>query len=430
MTKYVIVGGSAAGISCAEAIRETDKKGQITIISDEKNPLYSRCLLTYLIGGKIDREKLDFKDVDFYKNNNIKALHGIKATALNAKKKVVTLNNGKEISFDKLLIATGGSPKKLNIPGEEKKGVFGLRRIEQAESILAMLDNIDTAVILGGGLIGLRDAYALRLRGKKVKVVVRSPQILSQMLDKDAADMVEARLSKEGIEIIKGASAKEIIGKETVEGVLLNNGNKIPCQIIVIGKGVEPNLDIVKGSGIKINTGIKVNDHLETSEKDIFAAGDVAEAMDKTRNEARINAIWPVAAEQGKAAGLNMAGKDVIYDGSYMANSVDFFDLATISIGVTKPKDPSYEVLTFKDAKKSIYKKIVLKDNIICGLVLVNKVENAGVYGILIKKRVDVSKIKSLLLNDNFDYAKMLELIKEFPNSFKDKEFRESIITY
>lgn len=430
MSEYVIIGASAAGLSCCDGIREADPKGKITLISDEKLALYSRCLLTYFISGKIEKDGLKFKEDGFYKANNIEAIHGVKALSLDVKNKEVRLDNGKKVKFDKLLIATGASPKRLDIPGEDRDGVLGLRKIEDAEAIISILDEVKTAVILGGGLIGLRDAYALNLRGKSVKVVVKSPQILSQMLDKDAAEIIESKLAAEGIEIMKGLAAKEVAGKKRVEGVLLDNGSNLPCQMVIIGKGVVPNLDIVKETEIKVNYGIIVNEYLQTSVNDIYAAGDVAEGLDITRAEERINAIWPVAIEQGKIAGLNMAGKKTVYDGSCMMNATDFFGLATISIGITKPKGSEYEELTQVDKKNFTYKKIVLKNNIICGLILVNRINNAGVYGALIKKRIDVTGIKGQLLNDNFDYASIVPLVKSHPDKFKDKEFKETTITF
>lgn len=430
MTKYVIIGGSAAGISACEGVREADKKGTITLISDEALPLYSRCLLTYLIAGKIDKDGIRFKNADFYKANNIELIQNQKAVEIDIKAGEVKLSGGKSVKFDKLLIATGGSPKKVGIPGEDKKGVFSLRNIKDADGIISMLDGVKTAVILGGGLIGLRDAYALRLKGKSVKVIVKSPQILSQMLDKDAADIIETKLASEGIEIMKGLQASEITGKDIVSGIALDNGKKISCELVIIGKGVAPNTDLAKAAKIKVASGIVVNEYMQSSEKNIYASGDVAEAIDITRNEARVNAIWPVAVEQGKIAGLNMAGKKTQYEGSSMMNATDFFGLATISIGVTKPKGSGYEELTRVDTKHNVYKKIVLKNNVICGLILINKVQNAGVYGVLIKKKVDVSSLKDQLLDYNFDYAKILPLVKGLGDKFKDAEFKDTIITF
>ena len=430
MTKHVIIGGSAAGLSCAEALREIDKKAHITLISDENEALYSRCLLTYYIADKIDKNKLMFEHENFYKEHNIEALHGIKAEAIDRNKKEIKLQNGKKIQFDKLLIATGASPKKLGLSGEDKQGVFCLRTIEHAEGIISMLDKVATVVILGGGLIGLRDAYALKTRNKKVKVIVRSSQILSQMLDKEAADIIESRLNREGIEIIKGVQATEITGSNTIEGVKLDNGNSIPCQMVIIGKGIAPNIDIAKNAGIKAESGIIVDKYMQTSLKDVYSAGDVCQAQDITTGTLKVNAIWPVAIEQGRIAGLNMAGKKIAYEGSNMMNASDFFGLAAISIGITKPKESGYEELVSIDKKNNSYKKIILKNNIICGAILINKVENAGVYNILIRKKVDVLKIKGKLLETNFDYAKILPIVKDLNDKFSSEEFKETIITF
>jgi len=420
---YVIIGGSAAGVSAAEAIRSVDKKAKITVISDEKLQLYSRCLLTYLIAGKIQKNQLLFKDKDFYKTNKIELISGVKAQNLDLKKKEVFLADKKKIKFDKLLIATGAAPKKLGIPGEELKGVFGLRSISDAEAIISMLDSVKNVVILGGGLIGLRDAYSLGMRGKKASVIVKSPQVLSQMLDKEGARIIEKRLSDNGIEIKKGLSAKKIIGKTKVEAVELDNGQKLECQMVIIGKGVTPNLDIIKGTGIKTNWGILVDNNLKTSCKDVYAAGDIAEGYDIAKEEPNVNAIWPVAIRQGEIAGLNMAGEKIDYKGSLGMNSIEFFDLPTISMGITKPKKAGYEELKTSDTNRNVYKKIILKDDIIKGMVLISDVENAGVYNILARRRINLSGIKDILLKDNFDYAKVIPLIRENRDKFVEEEF-------
>lgn len=409
---FCIIGGSAAGISAAEAIRSVDKKSKITVISDETLALYSRCLLTYLISGKIKKEKLKFKNEDFYKANNIEAILGKRAARLDLKKKEVMLEDKKAIKFDKLLIATGAAPKKTGIPGEELVGVLGLRTIKDAEAIISMLDSVKKVAILGGGLIGLRDAYALKTRGKDVTVIVKSPQVLSQMLDKDGADLIEKKLSQNGIKIMKGLAAAQIVGKGKVEGIVLDNKEKLDCQLVIIGKGVAPNIDITKGTDIKVKRGIAVDKNLMTSRKDVYAAGDVAETYDLAKEERALNAIWPCAVEQGKIAGLNMAGEKKEYDGSLSMNSIDFFDLSAISFGLTKPKIDGFEELKTVDSDNYVYKKIVLKDNLVKGMVLIGKVENAGVIGILAKKKINVKDVKDDLLKDNFDFAKIMPLME------------------
>lgn len=426
--RYVIIGGSAAGVASAETIRKNDKKADITVVSDEAFPLYSRCLLTYLIAGAIDEEKLYFKDKNFYRENSIKTYLGEKAVSIETKKKNASLENGTKIPYDRLLLATGASPQSVGVPGVVKKGVFTVRKIDDARAIIKMLDTVKSAAVLGGGLIGLRDAYALRKKGKEVAVIVKSPQILSQMVDEDASRLIASRLEKNGIKLMTGIEAKEILGKNSVEGVLLDNGRKLECQLVIIGKGVKPNVELASDAGLEVGTGIVVDEFLQTSDNNIFAAGDAAETNDIAIGGSRINALWPMAVEQGRLAGLNMLGKKVKYDGSLSMNSVDFFGLASISMGVTKPREKGYEAISKK--RENLYKKFVLKDNRIVGMVLAGDIRLSGVVSTLIKNRVDVSSIKDILLEDNFDYAKVMPLVKKFGDKFKQEEFGDTVLSF
>ena len=428
---YVIVGGSAGGVSCAETLRKHDKKADITLISDEAFALYSRCLLTYLIAGTIDESKLYFKDKNFYKENNIKTYLGKRVVSIDVKKKSVSLEDGTKISYDKLMLATGASPQRIDAPGMDKKGVFTVREIDDAHAILEMLENVKEVCVLGGGLVGLRIAYALGQRKKGITVVVKSPQVLSQMVDADAARIIASILEKNGIKIMTGVEAKEIIGGKTVEGIVLDNGERLNCQLVIIGKGVKANTQLATSCGLKVEYGIVVDEFLRTSDENIFAAGDCAETFDVARGEKRTNALWPCAVEQGQVAALNMLGKKQIYDGSLSMNSVDFFGLACISMGITKIKkeEKGYEIIS-KEAEGRYYKKFILKENRIVGMVLVGDIKPAGIVCALIKNKIDVSSIKHLLLEEAFNYAKIMPLVKEFQERFKQEEFQDTIITY
>ncbi len=425
--QYTIIGCSASGISAIEAIRSRDKKAKITVISDEKKPLYSRCLISYLLAGTIDEDKIWYRPDTFFKENKVDAILGVKAEKID--KKEVVLENKKKVKFDKLLIATGASPKLENTPGIDKKGVFPLRTINHTEEIQSMLGKVKNVSVLGGGLIGLRAAYALKNREKDVSVFVRSPQILSQIIDEGSAAIMQKRIEEKGIKIIKGRSAREIKGKDSVEGITLDNNKDINCELVIIGKGVKANTKIAKDAGIKTNWGIVVDEFLRTSSKDIFAAGDVAESFDIALEENSINAIWPVACEQGRIAGLNMLGENIPYDGTLAMNSIEFFGLPVISIGITKPKKDIYKEIIKKDLSKDIYKKVVLRDNVAVGAVFVNSVDTIGIIGTLIKNKVDITSLKDDLLGDCFDYGKIVNLVKSSQKGFKQPEFKETIIT-
>jgi NAD(P)H-nitrite reductase large subunit len=173
-----------------------------------------------------------------------------------------------------------------------------------------------------------------------------------------------------------------------------------------------------------------VDDFLKTSNADVFAAGDVAETHDISSDESSLNAIWPCAIEQGRVAGANMAGAKIKYEGSMAMNSIEFFGLPVISMGVTKPRSKDYQELSVVNEKKETYKKVVLKNGIICGFISVGEIENSGVYNILIKHRINVTAVRDVLLNEDFDYAKAMPLIKENKERFGEEEFSDSIITY
>ncbi len=427
---YVIIGGSAAGINAIEAIRSIDQGGKITVISDEEYSLYSRCLITYYLAGTIQEEKLKYRSGDFYSRHKTESILGVKVEKVLGRDKKIKLSNGKEITFDKLLIATGSSPKMLNIPGMEKKGIFGIRTIKDILSIKELLSQVRTVAILGGGLIGLRAAYALNACEKDVRVIVKSNRVLSQMLDDGAAGLIQRRIEEKGIKVITGLAAKKIMGEQNVNGIVLDNDEQLDCQLVIVGKGVSPNIGLVDPSEIKLDWGILVNDYMETSTPDVYAAGDCAQTRDILTGESTINAIWPCAVQQGKIAGLNMAGRKEKYEGAMSMNSVEFFGLPTISLGLTRPKEEGYEMLVKKIESKSLYKKVVLKENRIVGVVLVNSVDKAGIFGSLMRKGIDVSPIKSLLLEDIFNFAKILPLIKEKKDVFTEEEYQEYVLTY
>lgn len=425
----VIIGSSAAGINAIEAIRSRDKKATITVVSDEIKPLYSRCLISYLLAGTITQDKIWYRQDNFFKDLSVNAILGVKAEKIDTVKKQVLLENNERVDFDKLLIATGAQAKIEDIPGADRKGIYPLRTIKHSLDIEAMLDRVKKVAVLGGGLIGLRAAYALKNRGKDVTLFVRSPQILSQIADEISASIIQKRLEEKGIKIATGRYTKKIIGNGYVKAVALDNGDEYTCELVIVGKGVSPNISIAKEAGIKTNLGIITNGRLMTDNKDIFSAGDAAEVYDIALGEYSLNAIWPCACEQGKIAGLNMSGENAVYDGSLAMNSLEFFGLPIISIGITKSKKDLYTEIIQRDKENNVYKKVVLKDNYIVGALFVNSIDTIGIIGTLIKNKVDISSIKDIILEDYFDYGRIVRLIKDAKQGFKQNEFKETVMT-
>lgn len=426
---FVIIGNSAAGLSCIEAIREKDKESKIINISQEAHPPYSRCLLSYYLAGAIDKDRLWIRSKNYYKELNVEPLLKTEVISIDEKNKTIKLSGAKTINFDYLLFGAGGSPKKVNLKGIDKKGVFYLRTLDDADGIRAMLKDVKDVAVLGGGLIGLRAAYSLSRQGKKVHVIVKSSHVFSQILDFESADMIRQQLQNNGIEVRTGLAAVEILGKEKCEGVLLDDGSKLDCQLIIIGKGVSANIDLLKDK-VKINEGIVVDDYLRTSADSIYAAGDVAEAYDVLEGKPAINAIWPAAIRQGKIAGFNISGKKTIYEGSCRMNSVEFFGIACISFGIVRPQGEGFEELIHGNLSKNIYRKIVLKNNRIVGGILITDVEKHGVYMHLALQKIDITDIKDILVDEYFDFGKVIPLIKRQKDSFTRPEYQDVCSTY
>lgn len=430
---YIIIGNSAAGLCAIESIRQMDKNSKVINISQEPHRPYSRCLLSYYLSGLINKERLWIRKENYYQEYNVDAYLNTVVEEIDVKNKKLKVRleaKPEVLNYDKLLLATGATPKRLNLTGEEKRGVFCIRTLDDAENILSMLNDISDVAILGGGLIGMRLAHSLRKRNKNIHVLVKSSHIFSQMLDSESADILRRHLENNGIKISTGVEAAEIKGNGKVSGVTLDDRRELNCQMVIMGKGVLSNSNLVKAQ-IKTEEGILVDEHLLSSDAFVYAAGDVAQTRDILEEKKMVNAIWPAAIRQGKVAGLNMAGKESLYEGSYGMNSVDFFGLSAISFGMVKPpKDNRFEELIGAEFKNNIYRKVVLKENRIVGGILVNDVEKHGVLLHLALQKIDVSDIKDILVDEFFDYAKVMPLIKRKTNRFIRPEYQDTVCTY
>lgn len=414
MAKYVIVGASAAGLGAVEAIREVDTNGTITVITDETCSHYSRPMISDFVSGKADMKKINCRTDGFWKENNVEALVGKKATALNLTEKTVQLESGEKVAYEKLLLATGGKPFVPKTEGSEKEGVFTFTTIGDAQQIAAKIDTINakSAVVIGGGLIGISITEALLKRGLKVTMVELQDKILSLLLDAKGSDIVEAVVKKAGVNIVTGQSVQKILGKPdndcVVGGVLLTKGAQVACDLVIMAIGVIPRTDLVVGSAVKINRGIIVDNRMQTSVPDVYASGDVAEAYDFIINQNRTLPLWPLAILEGQVAGYNMAGKTTTYGGGTNMSSLKYFGIPIVSIGLANPKeDPTLEVLANQDVEYNVYKKLVLRNNVIVGITLVNSIERAGILFYLMKNAINVKKFKQELLSDDFSWANL-----------------------
>jgi len=414
MKQYLIIGNSAAGLAAVEAIRKTNRKSKITVVSDEDYPSYCRCLISYYLAGDIKEKNILYRPDDFYKANDARLLCNKKCVSIDTKKCAVSLGDGKEEPYDSLLIATGASPKFPPIKGIKTKGVFGFRTIADAKAIEACLPKTKRAVVLGGGLIGLKAAYAISKKGVKVSVIIKSKQVLSQSLDADGAWLVQKRLEEHGIEILTGKDIAEITGGDAVKSVRLDDGKTIDTGLVLACKGVSPNIGLAEGANISTAEGIIADDHLATNVKNVFAAGDVCETLDVTLGAPSVNALWPVAVEQGRCAGANMAGEVTGYDGSVGMNSLEFFGLPTVSLGIYRSDSgKGFEEIKASNPGASIYKKIILRGDHLVGAVLVGDIRQSGLFLRLIRGKVDVSSFQDKLMESSFNYPDLIDIVKD-----------------
>lgn len=404
--RYVIIGNSAAGVFAAEAIRTLDKAGRIDIIGEEPYPAYARCLTSYYLTGRMANEQLFIRPTDFYSRSNLNFHSGIKATNVDPNLRMVYTNKGVTFHYDRLLIATGASPTMPNIPGIKNDGVFGLRTLSDAQGILAHAGPGKRAVIVGGGFVSLKAAYALLKAGLSVTCIISSGQILSQILDGDAASIMADALISKGLIIkyhndVTEVLSKDNTGKRPVSAVRLANGEELPADVVIIGKGVTPNTGFLDSSKIEIDSGIVVNQFLQTNFPDIYAAGDVAQTYDIILRASKVNAIWPNATEQGTVAGCNMAGAFIFYAGSIGMNSADFYGLSTIAAGKTKAEGVGYEVVKLYPGK-NLYRRLVFKDDVLVGYIIVGNTAKAGLLTTLVKEQVTLGAAKQEVIRGRF----------------------------
>ncbi len=411
--KIVIIGNSVASINAIEAIREKDKISEIKVISDEQSRTYSHPLLPNLIVGDVSRseERFYYRDRNFYEKNNIKTILGNKATEIVPKGKYIKLENNEKITYDKLIITAGGTPFIPKMDGVELEGVHTITNIKSANKLKKDLSNIQRCVVVGGGLIGSKIAEKLAKHGVKVTIVELMQRVLFPVLDDTAADYIHKQLKDLGVKLILGDSVVKMDGDKRVKRAILSSGKSIDTDSIIVAVGVRPNIEFIKDSKIETNKGIIVNDYMQTNIDTIYAAGDIVEAYDVVVSQKRPIPILPLAARQGRVAGLNITGENVKYKGGFPTNSITIGNVSFISMGIVD--SDKFEVLSIK--KDGEYRKFIVDDNKLVGMILVGNIEKAGIFNWMIQNRFDVSWLKDTFLNSDFGwkyFSKALRILR------------------
>jgi nitrite reductase (NADH) large subunit len=389
-TTYLIIGNGVAGTTAAEAIRQQDPKGSITILSEEDIPFYYRIRLNEFIAGDIGEDKLIAKKESWYQEQRIDLRINTRITGLDVAAKHLTADSGEKLSFDRLLLATGSHSFLPPIDGINQQGVFALRQIKDARAILAQAKNVAEAILIGGGLLGLETGNALRRLGKKVTVIESFPRLLPRQLDSKGAARLQKLMEQMGFSFRLSAMTKTITGsKGQAEGIVLEGGDTLSGRMVIVSAGVRPNLELAKGGGLDCDKGVTVNDQLETSTKGIYAAGDVAE------HRGVVSGIWPAAMQQGKVAGANMAGGKAEYHGTTMSNILKVAGIDVAAAGNIDAEGRYESQVVSSDA---VYKKLVIENNRPIGCIMVGDTKNFNTITRYITEQRDISTLKNSLL--------------------------------
>ena len=390
--EYVILGAGAAGITAAKTIRKADSEGKITVISTDTQ-VHSRCMLHKYLSHERDAAGISFVDPDFFEKNQIAWLPGKTVNRLDTQRKKVYTDQGDEVSYDRLLIATGAEsfiPPVGNL--REAENVFGLRHLRDAQAIDELAKDVENIVIIGSGLVGLDAAYGLMETGKKVSIVEMADQILPVQLDKTAAFEYQKRFEEAGARFYLGRKAADTVMEEDkiIREIILDNGEKLPCDLIIVAAGVRSAVAGMEGEGIVIDRGIKVDDYLQTGAEGVYAAGDVT----------GLSGIWPNAQKQGETAALNICGSHVESTDRYaIKNTINFFGLVSMCVGVILPQEGDV-VIAREDSRN--YKRVVLRDGKVVGVLLQGDISHGGIWQYLIKNQISISGIQKDIFDLNF----------------------------
>lgn len=399
MKQYVIIGNGITAAGCIEGIRSVDKDTPITVISGEKHPVYCRPLISYYLQGKTDLKKMNYRGESFYSDNGCEVIYGETADRINPDEHTVLLSSGREISYGKLLIATGSSPFVPHFEGIEKvKNRFSFMTLDDALSLENAVCETSEVLIIGAGLIGLKCAEGLKDRVGKITVCDLAGNVLSSILDDDTAPAVQAHLEQNGIEFLMGDSVSSFEENTAT----MRSGKKIPFDILVTAVGVRANTALAADIGGEVNRGIVVDTKMQTSVPDIYAAGDCSEGYDLSIGKNRVLALLPNAYMGGFTAGVNMAGGEKEFDNAIPMNSIGFMGLHIMTAGNYVTEKDGGEVLCRKDENEA--KKFFVKDDELKGYILVGNVLGGGIYTSLIREMTPLHTLDFEVLQKNPDF--------------------------
>ena len=385
---YAIIGGGAAGLNAAKAIRERDKTGSIYMLSNEAYPAYNRPMLTKSLVAGLDAEQIAVQEASWYEENNVCLLLGKNVVSIDTEKKEIHTDDGAKFKYTKLIYALGSECFIPPIQGADQPEVIAIRRLSDTQKVTELLPQTKEAVVIGGGVLGLEAAWELKKARCKVTVLELAPRLMGRQLDEGAGEMIKAVSEAQGITIHTGVQIEAIEGDGHVTGVRLGDGRVFPAQLVIVSCGVRANVAVAKAAGIETDRAVVVNSRMETSAADVYACGDCAQYQG-------INyAIWPQAVEEGKTAGANAAGETLEYTGVPAALTFHGMNTALFAIGDNGSNpDLVYRTVEFKDMARKQYEEYYFRNNRLCGAILIGDVSRMGEMTEAVEKRASFGEL-------------------------------------
>jgi nitrite reductase (NADH) large subunit len=400
MKRYLIVGNGAAGNAAAETIRRIDPEGRITLFSKEKHDFYYvPALPDYLAGEKQIRD-FTIHNRAWYEKNRIELKRETEITGVDAVDKKLLSGGGESFPYDELLLACGGYSFIPPIPGAQLPGVFALRTVGDADRIKDRARRSKKAVVIGGGLLGLEAGNGLRKMGLSVSIVEFFPRLLPRQMDVPGAVLLRRQMEGMGFRFFLGAKTQKIVPEGEGLAVLLEGGEILPADLVLISAGVRPEISLGKFLNLPIDKAVKVDDAMRTGPEGIYAAGDLVE------HRGRYYGIWPAAMEQGRIAGANMAGTDTVYKGTVPANTLKVVGIDLVAAGEIDGEG-KMEALTLKDEAGKKYRKLVIQGNVLVGAILLGDTRGSEEIQRAIKEKRDISLLKAELSGADFDFSRL-----------------------
>lgn len=406
MKHYVIVGNGTAAAGCIEGIRSRDPSGTVTVISEERHPVYCRPLISYLLEGKTQLSHMGYRSGDFYDHMGCTVLYGRKAVHIHPEEKQVGLDDGTAVPYSELCLAAGSAPFVPPFEGlESVRNAYSFMTLDDALRLDKALRPDSRVLIMGAGLIGLKCAEGIAARAGSVTVCDLADRVLSSILDAEGAAMMQKHLEAHGIRFFLKDSAVRF-GENTA---VMRSGAVIPFDLLVLAVGVRPNTALMRGIGGEAGRGIFVDGQMRTSVEHIFAAGDCTESFDLSSGQRRVMAILPNAYLQGHAAGVNMAGGCETFDRAIPMNSIGFFGLHAMTAG-------SCEGEKYEEKSDGTLKRLFQKDGLLKGFLLIGCGERAGIYTSMIREQIPLSSV-------DFDSLKKCAATAAFSAELRRKMF-------